>query len=163
MDFQKLEVLGLLIVKGGLMNCVFCEAPVAAGMRYCPHCGTFLNSPEAAKPISPLKYAPGGSAPETRTSPTLYPGSMPQTSTAAVVSLIAGILTWTLFPILPAIVAVWAGHHARREIQESGGRVTGDAMAVIGLILGYIQVGLIVLGLVLVIGFGGLALLMSLG
>lgn len=133
------------------MNCVFCEAPVTPGMRYCPHCGTFLNSPEAGKPYTPFKTHMGGRPPR-------YASPMPQNSTAALVSLIAGILSWTLIPVIPAFVAIVAGHQARREIRESGGRVTGDSMALIGLILGYPQVVLVALGIagILAMILGGL-------
>ena len=74
-----------------------------------------------------------------------YPGNeqhppsyyAPPNSTMSVVSLVAGILGWTVFPFLASIVAVVTGHMAKNEIRDSGGRVGGDGMATAGLILGY--------------------------
>jgi hypothetical protein len=67
------------------------------------------------------------------------------------VSLVAGILGWTLLPLIGAVVAVIAGHIARREIDESHGSLEGDTLALIGLGLGYLQ-------LVPLVGAFGLAL-----
>ncbi|MDX1435206.1 MAG: DUF4190 domain-containing protein [Anaerolineales bacterium] len=64
------------------------------------------------------------------------PAQQSRTSTLAVVSLIAGILGWTLAPFLGCIVAVITGVMARNEIRDSGGEVTGDGFAIAGLILG---------------------------
>lgn len=67
-----------------------------------------------------------------------------QSSTLATISLIAGILTWFLLPILGALIAIITGHLAKREIRESAGRLTGDGLATAGLVLGYLQLLLIV-------------------
>lgn len=74
-----------------------------------------------------------------------YPST--QTSGLATASLISGILSWILFPIIGAIVAVITGHAAKKEIRTSGGAITGDGMATAGLILGYAQIALTVIGL----------------
>lgn len=80
-----------------------------------------------------------------------------QTSTLAVVSLVSGILGWTLLPLLGTIVAIITGHMARKEIRNAPDRLEGDGLAVGGLVLGWIAVGLWVLGLlVFVLFFGGL-------
>lgn len=70
-----------------------------------------------------------------------------QNSTMAIVSLVAGILGWTLVPIVGSIVAVITGHMAKNEIKQSGGRLTGDGLATAGLLLGYIALGLTVCGI----------------
>ena len=75
----------------------------------------------------------------------------PQNSTMAVISLIAGILGWTLVPFFGALIAVVTGHMAKREIRESNGRLAGDGLATIGLVLGYASLGLTVLGVCLFI------------
>ncbi len=71
---------------------------------------------------------------------TSYPPHALPTSSAATISLILGIVGWTIFPILGAIGAVIAGHIARREIRASNGYMSGDGMAMAGLILGYLQI-----------------------
>lgn len=61
-----------------------------------------------------------------------------RTSTAAIISLIAGILGFVqILPVIGPIGAVVAGHIAKSEIKKSGGMVAGNGMATTGLILGY--------------------------
>lgn len=75
------------------------------------------------------------------------------TSGLAVASLVMGILSFTAFPILPGILAVIFGHSALSSIRSSEGRLTGDGLALAGLILGYIWVGFLVLGIIALIVF----------
>ena len=72
--------------------------------------------------------------------------SQPQNSTMALVSLIAGILGLTMIPFLGSIVAVITGPMAKREIAESGGTLAGENLAQIGMILGWIGIGLGAIG-----------------
>ena len=74
-----------------------------------------------------------------------------QTSSLAIASLVSGIASWFLLPILGAIVAVITGHMAKKEIRESAGQLTGEEMANIGLVLGYAHLALTIVGLCLVI------------
>jgi hypothetical protein len=76
-----------------------------------------------------------------------------QTSSLAIVSLVSGIASWFLLPMLGAIIAVITGHMAKKEIHESGGRLSGEEMANAGLVLGYLHlaVSVIVVCLILVI------------
>ncbi|MGN2250053.1 DUF4190 domain-containing protein [Frateuria edaphi] len=69
------------------------------------------------------------------------------TSAMAVVSLVSGIASWCVLPLVGAIVAVVCGHLARGEIRRSQGQIEGDGLAVVGLVLGYVQLafGFIVL------------------
>ncbi len=71
----------------------------------------------------------------------------PPTSNTAIISLIAGILGLSLFPIIGSIVAVITGQMARREIRESAGTLGGEGLATAGLVLGWVGIGLTVLGL----------------
>ena len=80
-----------------------------------------------------------------------------QTSTLAIVSLVSGILGWTLLPLIGTIAAIITGHMARGEIRRMPDRLEGDGMALAGLILGWVAVAAWALGLVLVFAlFGGL-------
>ena len=88
----------------------------------------------------------------------------PRTSTLATVSLIFGILGYVFLPLLGGIVAVICGHMARAEIRRAPpGSIDGDGLAVAGLILGWIQIGLAILGIIgfLLFMFGLLALGLS--
>lgn len=68
------------------------------------------------------------------------PPSVPQNSTMATVSMIAGIVGWVLAPLIGSLVAIITGHMAKREIRESAGQLGGDGMATAGLVLGYLQI-----------------------
>jgi hypothetical protein len=69
------------------------------------------------------------------------------TSAMAVVSLVSGIASWCVLPLVGAIVAIVCGHLARAEVRRSQGQIEGDGLAVVGLVLGYVQLafGFIVL------------------
>ena len=91
------------------------------------------------------------------------PNPAPQTSTLAVISLISGIVGWTVLPFIGALVAIICGHLARSEIRNAlPGSMEGSGMALAGLILGWVQMVLIVLAVVFIFLFlGGLAFLAS--
>lgn len=74
---------------------------------------------------------------------------VPQNSTTAIISLIAGICGLTVFPFLGSVIAVITGHMAKSEISRSGGTLGGSGAATWGLILGYVGIGLSVIGLCL--------------
>lgn len=74
-----------------------------------------------------------------------YPpySAAPQTNSQAIISLITGLLSFVLFPLISAIVAIITGNNALREIRASNGMQTGEGMAQAGRILGWINVILI--------------------
>lgn len=72
-------------------------------------------------------------------------------STLAIISLVTGIIGWTILPFISSIVAVITGHLAKKEIRESGGLMSGNGMALAGLILGYTMIGLTLLGIIILI------------
>ena len=83
-----------------------------------------------------------------------------QTSTLAIVSLVAGILSWILVPFIGSLVAIITGHMARKEIRNAPERLEGDGLAIGGLILGYVQLALIIVGVLFIFLFlGGIAAL----
>jgi magnesium-transporting ATPase (P-type) len=68
-------------------------------------------------------------------------------STLAIISLVAGILGFTFFPVIASIVAIWTGYEARKETRSTPPRASGDGMATAGIIMGWIQIGLAVISL----------------
>ena len=87
-----------------------------------------------------------------------------RTSATAVLSLVFGILGWFALPVVGAIVAVVTGHVARGEIRRAPDAIEGDGMAVAGLVLGWTNLALIVVGLLLfVLFFGSIAALAAFG
>lgn len=84
-----------------------------------------------------------------------------ETNSLAVVSLVAGILGWTLMPLIGSLSAIITGHMARAEIRRDPQRFEGDGLAVGGLVLGWSAVVLAVIALLTILAFllffGGLA------
>jgi hypothetical protein len=80
-----------------------------------------------------------------------YPQSVNEpalpTSTLALISLIAGILGFTAVPLLGGIVALFTGYAARKETRAVPPKFSGDGLATAGIIMGWIQVGLTVVGI----------------
>lgn len=68
-----------------------------------------------------------------------------QTAGLAIASLVLGIAGFVLIGPLGAIPAVICGHIAKSRIKKSQGALGGDGMALAGLILGYVNMGLMIL------------------
>jgi hypothetical protein len=139
------------------MQCPTCSAQIDPDAQFCPFCGTrvvkesSVSAPTIAPPPLQQPYQPFDQQWTTPGQLSATPVSVPN-STAAVVSLIFGILCWVpILPVIGAIVAVIAGHMARNEIRAANGRIGGAGMAKAGLILGYAHLallGLVVCGIV---------------
>jgi hypothetical protein len=75
----------------------------------------------------------------------------------AIASLVTGILGF-MGPVLFSIVAILTGYAARKDTRSLPPRASGDGMATIGIVLGYVQLGLVAfavcVALVLFILFG---------
>jgi hypothetical protein len=67
-----------------------------------------------------------------------------QTAGVAVASLVMAILGFVLLGPLGAIPAVICGHIAKSKIKQNPETLTGEGMALAGLIMGYIQLGALV-------------------
>jgi Domain of unknown function (DUF4190) len=89
---------------------------------------------------------PGAGVP-TAGAPAYQPASGTRTSGLAIASLVTGLFFWCW--VLPGIVSIVLGHLALESIEDSGGRKTGRGMAITGIVLGWVGigvVGLLVLG-----------------
>jgi hypothetical protein len=148
------------------MNCTTCDAPLEQGALFCANCGARVTpAPSASSAATPTIVLPGGVQEATPPQGNVQGGSQypPQSfipqpyppqpssptvpnSNAAVISLVFGILSWVGLIFIGAIVAIIAGHMARNEIRKSGGQIGGSGMATAGLLLGYIHLGVLVLG-----------------
>lgn len=72
------------------------------------------------------------------------------TNSLAVVALVAGIAGYVIpHPFIAGLIAIIAGHAARRQIRQTG--EGGSTLALIGLLLGYVHLALSLLFLALVI------------
>jgi Domain of unknown function (DUF4190) len=80
----------------------------------------------------------------------------PPTNGLAVTSLVSGIVSWVMCPLVGGVVAVVTGHMAHGQIKTSG--ESGAGMATAGLVLGYIHLAAwAVFTLFWLVVFGGLA------
>jgi hypothetical protein len=86
--------------------------------------------------------------------PAYQPLAAPQTSGLAVAALVMGIGGLTLIPLVGSILALIFGYMARKDIRQRPDEVTGDGLALAGIVMGWISIGLSVLAIVV---FGGLA------
>lgn len=75
------------------------------------------------------------------------------TSTMATVSMIAGILGFSLFPLIGSIIAIWTGYEARKETRSVPPRASGDGMATAGIVMGWIQIGMIIVSICCAIAY----------
>ena len=64
----------------------------------------------------------------------------PKTSALAIWSLVLGILSLVCFSILSGIPGVICGHKALSKIKRSGGALTGQGLAIAGLVTGYLGI-----------------------
>ena len=164
------------------MNCTTCGTALVPGALFCPNCGSRVTTPSSAgaptaglpptygepgpplsqpyddaPPVVPQPVAPQWVAPSSAP----YGVAGPPNSTAAVVSLVFGILSWVFLPVIGPIVAVVAGHMARAEIRRLNGQVGGGGMAMAGLVLGYLQIALLALAICAIVAIGFLSLVGS--
>jgi hypothetical protein len=79
-----------------------------------------------------------------------YGYAPPQTEGTAVGALIASILAWVVCPLIPAIVALVLIPGARRKIDQSNGRLTGEGLLTAAKWIAWINVAL---WAVLIVGF----------
>lgn len=71
------------------------------------------------------------------------------TNRLAVVSMVMGAASFGILPVIGAIVAIVTGHEARAQIRQTGD--DGAGMALVGLILGYVNLALAWIGMVLLV------------
>ena len=75
------------------------------------------------------------------------------TSTLAIVSLVSAILGFTFVPVIGTIAALITGYMARNETRAIPPRVSGDGLATAGIIMGWVQVALFVIGICCTIAY----------
>jgi hypothetical protein len=81
------------------------------------------------------------------------PAAGPPTSGMAIAALALGISGLTVFPFLGSILALIFGYMGRNEVRQRPDEISGEGLAVAGIVTGWIGVGLTVFGLVVAGGF----------
>ena len=122
--------------------------------------GPQLSSPPAGRVWDPgpePTYETPGYQPITEAPPAgAYPPPLglnvvpaARTNGMAIASLVCGIAGWVVFPFVAPLLAIIFGHVARGQIRQSG--EGGGGMALAGLLLGYINLALAVIGVIIAI------------
>lgn len=142
--------------------CSQCGQGNADDATFCVQCGSNLKAegaPAGAVTGGAAPPAPPGAAatpptgpPPPAPGPPVVPHAGPapigpprQTDGMAVASLAMGIGSFLVCPLLCAILAIVFGYMARKNIEESGGVLEGDGFAVAGIILGWVNIGVVAL------------------
>lgn len=79
------------------------------------------------------------------------PNAVPRTSSNAVVALVLAICSFVICPLIPAVVALFLAGSAQREIDTSGGWVTGTGLVQGAKIASWINIGLCIAGILVFI------------
>jgi hypothetical protein len=87
----------------------------------------------------------------TTTPPAPPSGGQPQNDPLAIWSLVLGIAGLVACPLVPSIIAIILGGKSKRKIAESGGTLTGESMAKVGVILGWIGIALGILAIIVAV------------
>ena len=114
--------------------------------------------PPAAPPMAPVAAQPPQAPPPPAGygAPAAYPQAgypqpgyavQRQSSSKATTALVLGIVGLVVCQLV-GIAAIVVGNQAKQEIDASGGQLDGRGMAVAGVVIGWVAVGLMVLGLV---------------
>lgn len=127
------------------------------------------QQPHGQYPSGQPPYPPGSTQGYPVAQPPVVYGAQPVAYAPAppkndlgVWSLVSGILSWILCPLILGVVAIVTGYASKKAVREGLANNVGSATA--GLILGWINVGLTLLALILavvvplVFGFGLLGL-----
>lgn len=69
------------------------------------------------------------------------------TSTMAIISLIMAIAGFSFLPLIGSIAALITGYLARKETNATPPTASGDGMAIAGIVMGWVQLGLTIIGL----------------
>ena len=73
--------------------------------------------------------------------PAYQPTSRTRTSGLAIASLVTGLFFWCW--VVPGVVSIVLGHLALESIEDSGGTKTGRGMAIAGIVLGWVGIGIV--------------------
>ena len=95
-----------------------------------------------------MAYSPSQQQPPPPPAQPPYPGQQARWNAFAIASMVLGII-WIYW--IGSILALIFGYIAKSQIEQSGGREQGMGMAVAGIVLGWVGIGVLTLFLVLLL------------
>ena len=135
------------------MSCTRCGGPLTPGVKFCPECGKPVP-PDATSGMPAPGGQPAGGMAGFLPVPQELPGpasgapalSIPKpTNGLAVASMVLGIV-WIYW--IGSILALIFGYVAKGQIDRSEGRQAGRGMAIAGIVLGWVGIGMMALGII---------------
>ena len=140
----------------GALYCRHCGAPLLADAAFCTSCGQSTAEAKTTAPPqgTPPPYAQPGYPPPGSPPPAADYGYVPypvpvqqKTNGFAIASLVLGII-WIYW--IGSVLALIFGYVAKGQIDRSQGTQGGRGMAIAGLVLGWVGVGILIVVIVVV-------------
>lgn len=79
----------------------------------------------------------------------------PRTNTLAIISFVSALVGFFILPFIASVAAVITGHISLKQLKTSGER--GHGLALSGTIIGWVGIGLAILGVILIVVIVALA------
>lgn len=92
------------------------------------------STPGPAPPPAAAPYGAPGPSPVYPYYPAVY--AQRKTDDLAIASLVCAIASYILLPLVAAVAAIVTGFVSRERIRKSGGELTGDGLALAGILVG---------------------------
>src|SRR3954452_15039278 len=108
------------------------------------------QQPQWQQPQQPQWQQPQWQPPQWGQQQPYYYQPGPQTPGAATAALILGICRFVVCPLC-APFAIFFGSRARRDVDASGGRLTGRGLGTAGIVLGWVALALTALFIVAIV------------
>ncbi|NPE08374.1 MAG: zinc-ribbon domain-containing protein [Asgard group archaeon] len=125
-------------------HCPYCGSAIEGGSQFCPNCGASITGDAGPSKSAQPAYTPPpqesyGTTPAYEQPSTTVYAPQKKDDNTGLISLIFGILSCVGFlPCIGSIVAIVLGHSAKSKGESQYGSI--------GLVLGYIGIGLYVVG-----------------
>ncbi|MBC7247550.1 MAG: DUF4190 domain-containing protein [Actinobacteria bacterium] len=152
-----------------MKTCPRCGAQNDDSAAFCGQCGAAFEQagafaqpappgpaqPGPAQPVQPAPPPPYGyqaaSAPPYGApyQPAPYPPYHQESNSKATASLVLGIVGLFVCPLICSAIALILGSQAKKEIAASGGMMSGESSATAGIILGWVGIGLSLIGIII--------------